>query len=80
MQIIITTHRVQNRRHKKKRINKKWAKRYGFTETNIQEDGHPIIVGGRGTKQIMYMTLNDFNKLADSIERGKYGDELLYVD
>lgn len=25
--------RRQRRRHKKKRINKKWAKRYGFSET-----------------------------------------------
>lgn len=27
----------QNRKHRKKRINKKWAKRYGFTVTPKQE-------------------------------------------
>lgn len=29
--IIVPTRKIQNRTHKKKRINKKWAKRYGFT-------------------------------------------------
>lgn len=27
----------QNRKHRKKRINKKWAKKYGFTVTPKQE-------------------------------------------
>ena len=29
----------QNRTHKRKRINKKWAKRYGFSRYNALEDG-----------------------------------------
>lgn len=29
--------RKQNRTHRKRRINKKWAKRYGFTETPKRE-------------------------------------------
>ena len=29
--IIVPTRKIQNRTHKEKRINKKWAKRYGFT-------------------------------------------------
>ena len=29
--VIVTTTNVQRRRHKKKRINKKWIKRYGYT-------------------------------------------------
>lgn len=29
------THLVQARKHKKKRINKKWRKRYGFKEEQI---------------------------------------------
>lgn len=29
----------QNRTHKRKRINKKWAKRYGFSRYNVLEDG-----------------------------------------
>lgn len=34
--IISIPHLVQNRIHKKKRINKKWAKRYGFREVNYE--------------------------------------------
>ena len=37
------TYRVQRRRHKKKRINKKWAKRYGYVtkfKTYQLEDVH----------------------------------------
>ena len=68
MQIIITTRRIQNRKHHKRRINKKWAKRYGFTEYEVQEKGKPIITGGRGQKQIMYMTYDDFLKLKEIID------------
>ena len=28
--IIVPTRKIQNRKHKKKRINKKWAKKYGY--------------------------------------------------
>ena len=31
---------VQNRKHKKKRINKKWAKRYGFREVQTKIVGN----------------------------------------
>ena len=43
--------KVQRRRHRKRRINKKWAKRYGYRnvmikigleEFNITEDSHDI--------------------------------------
>lgn len=67
MQIIVTTRRVQNKRHRKKRINKKWAKRYGFTEHEVQEKGKPIITGGRGQKHIMYLTYEDLIKLKGAI-------------
>lgn len=33
---------VQRRRHKKKRINKKWAKRYGYTMKTITTKGWKI--------------------------------------
>lgn len=65
MQIVITTRRIQNRKHKKKRINKKWAKLYGFTEYEVQEKGKPIVVGGRGRKSIMYVTLDDYKELME---------------
>ncbi len=36
--VVVTTKKVQNRTHHKKRINKKWAKRYGYTYYEIQKD------------------------------------------
>ena len=44
--VIVPTYKRQNRTHKKKRINKKWAKRYGFTEHNTMEDGQVINMNG----------------------------------
>lgn len=32
--IVVPDSKKQNRTHKKKRINKKWAKRYGYTTYN----------------------------------------------
>ena len=37
----------QNKTHKKKRINKKWAKRYGYTTYNFIEDDKVIMMNGR---------------------------------
>ena len=54
--IIVTTKYVQNRKHKKKRINKKWAKRYGYSEINTQQDGEIIFD-------------NDFQKIKDWVPR-----------
>lgn len=44
--VIVPTYKRQNKTHKKKRINKKWAKRYGFTEYNTMEDGQVINMNG----------------------------------
>lgn len=33
---LYTTKKVQNRKHRKRRINKKWAKRYGFRDVMDQ--------------------------------------------
>ena len=35
--VIVTTKQVQRRRHKKKRINKKWIKRYGYITKDWQK-------------------------------------------
>ena len=44
MPIVITPgSKMQNRTHKKKRINKKWAKRYGYTYYDVIEDGKILI-------------------------------------
>ena len=44
--IVVPSYKMQNRTHRKKRINKKWAKRYGFTEYSTMEDGQVINMNG----------------------------------
>lgn len=59
MPIIITPgSKRQNRTHRKKRINKKWAKRYGFTYYDVLEDGKVITVG-----RVMYMNQKTYDAL-----------------
>lgn len=47
--IIVTDKIKQKRIHRKKRINKKWAKRYGFIENNYPyiEDDKAIMFKGQ---------------------------------
>jgi hypothetical protein len=61
-ELIVTTRKVQNKKHHKKRINKKWMKRYGYTYIEVQEKGKPIIVNDKGSLK-MYLTLDDYNRL-----------------
>lgn len=57
--IVITDNYKQRRKHKKKRINKKWAKKYGFVKCGLPlEDGKTYLIDGR-----MYMNQNTFNKI-----------------
>lgn len=43
IRVILEDRKIQNRKHKKKRINKKYIKRYGFTEIpSVIEDGKII--------------------------------------
>lgn len=44
--IVIPDSKKQNRTHRKKRINKKWAKRYGYTQYNSIEDDKAINLNG----------------------------------
>ena len=62
--IVITTKKLQIRTHKKKRINKKWAKRYGFMYFDIQEKGQAVIVGSK-----IYMTQRDFDELMEQMKK-----------
>ena len=41
--VVITTKTVQRRRHKKKRINKKWRKRYGCIVRDVQDRGDTLM-------------------------------------
>lgn len=45
--IVVPDSKKQNRTHRKKRINKKWAKRYGYTTYNFIEDDKVIMMNGR---------------------------------
>ena len=54
--VYLVSERRQRRIHKKKRINKKWAKKYGFC--GELEKGKMVVVYGT-----IFMTQSDFNKL-----------------
>ena len=45
--IVVPDSKKKNRTHRKKRINKKWAKRYGYTTYNFIEDDKVIMMNGR---------------------------------
>ena len=67
MRVIITTKKVQNRKHRKKRINKKWAKRYGYSTYEVQEPGKFFVSCSRGGIQYLYIREDDFEKLKKTI-------------
>lgn len=56
--IVVPDCKRQNRTHKKKRINKKWAKRYGYTLYNSIEDEKVITMNGT-----MYMNPRTYYKI-----------------
>lgn len=53
--IRIATVEQQTRKHRKKRINKKWRKRYGVKTVDLMEYGQSLFVDG-----ICYMTKKTF--------------------
>ena len=61
--IIVPTRKIQNRTHKKKRINKKWAKRYGFTISETLKNGETYMMDGK-----LYMNQHTYTQLKTSIE------------
>lgn len=62
--IVISPSKKQNRTHKKKRINKKWAKRYGYTYYDTIEDDKTYMFNGK-----MYMNQKTYSKLRDIIAK-----------
>lgn len=64
----IATKEYQCRRHHKKRINKKWRKRYGVIETNMMPDGQLIKINDE-----LFMTKKTFQDLkkALNMQEGK---------
>lgn len=60
--IYITTKKKQNRKHHKKRINKKWQKRYGFTEYELMPYYSTVFHNG-----VIYMSQKTYNELMNKI-------------
>lgn len=61
---VIPSLKTQNRTHKKKRINKKWEKRYGYKYYDRIEDNKTYMFDG-----IMYMNQKTYDKFGDIIAK-----------
>lgn len=57
--IYIATQEFQRRKHKKKRINKKWRKRYGMVELNSMPHGEVIMMNNGA----IWMTRRTYQEL-----------------
>ena len=64
--IYIATKEVQRRKHHKKRINKKWRKRYGVIEYNSIPHGEVIF---NEIDQTFYMTKKTLQKLQERSDK-----------
>lgn len=60
--IYIATKEVQRRKHHKKRINKKWKKRYGCYELNLMPHNE-IVMTDDGVIWMTKRTFESFNKI-----------------
>lgn len=60
MPIYIATKRFQKRKHHKKRINKKWQKRYGYYEYNMMPHGEIYVMERSG---VIWMTQKTYEVL-----------------
>ena len=64
--IYIATNEVQRRKHHKKRINKKWLKRYGVIEYNSMPHGEVFF---NEIDRVFYMTKKTLQKLKESVDK-----------
>lgn len=60
--IYIATKEYQRRKHHKKRINKKWRKRYGVVEINMMSHGQIMELNGA-----LWMTKQTFKELKKTL-------------
>lgn len=60
--IHIATKKYQRRKHRKKRINKKWQKRYGFVVYDMLPDGKMMLIDG-----VLWMNEKTFMELKENI-------------
>lgn len=65
--IYIATKEFQRRKHRKKRINKKWRKRYGTIELNSMPHGE-IVMMDNGVIWMTKKTFEKFKKMLESEE------------
>lgn len=65
---IVPDTKRQNRTHKKKRINKKWAKRYGFTVYNTLGNG---VVVQSVLDKTLYMNPRTYDGLLTELKEVK---------
>lgn len=59
----IATKEYQRRRHHKKRINKKWRKKYGLIEVNLMPDGQVIKLNDE-----LWMTKKTFQEVKKALD------------
>lgn len=64
--IYLATKEIQRRKHHKKRINKKWRKRYGMIELNSMPHGEVVMMDNG----IIWMTKRTFERLKLSYRKG----------
>lgn len=57
--IYIATKTCQRRKHRKKRINKKWLKRYGYYELNMMTHGEVVMMDNG----VIWMTAKTWQEL-----------------
>ena len=63
--IYIATKEIQVRKHHKKRINKKWQKRYGYFEINMMSH-NDVVMTDDG---VLYMTKKTYQILKEITEK-----------
>ena len=64
--VYIATYETQRRKHRKKRINKKWRKRYGCTELDLMSHGE-IVLMDNGS---IWMTKKTFEEQVKRSSKG----------
>lgn len=64
--IYIATKKIQRRKHHKKRINKKWQKRYGFYEMNMMPHGQVVMMDNG----VIWMTERTYQTVWKSCRNG----------
>lgn len=66
--IYIETKEIQRRSHHKRRINKKWRKRYGCIELNMMPHGEAIMMDD-GSLHMTKRTYIEMKKWIDLVQR-----------